>query len=398
VATVHIRRGRAKPLWAGHPWIFAASIERTEGDPADGDLVEVRDDAGRFLARGFWNGRSLLRVRVLTREESAPPAADLVAARVRAAVALRVAAGVPDGTEAWRVLNADGDGLPGVVVDRYGEWLVVQLSVLGMEALLDPLVDALREALEPRGILLRGGARHAREEGIRGADRLLGGEEPPETAWVRERGVLFGVDLRGGAKTGHFCDQRENRARFAGLTRGRCVLDVFSHTGGFGLHALVHGGAKSVTALDGSAPALERLRGNAERNRVADRVEAVEEDGFLALRRREGAGEKYGAVSLDPPRLAGKKEKVKGALGAMRELHLRGLGLLEEGGILATSCCSGAVTEEQFEETLRDAALKARRTVRILHRGGQGPDHPWSIAAPEGRYLKFLLARVTGIA
>ncbi len=394
MATVRIRRGRAKPLWAGHPWVYAASVESVEGTPADGEVVEVRDSEGRFVGRGFWNSRSLLRVRVLTTREDAPPLPELVAERVRAAVALREAAGVPAGTEAWRVVHAEGDGLPGVVVDRFGEFLVVQVSVLGAEALLAPLVDALAAALRPRGIWLRGGARHAAAEGVAAGDRVLRGEEPPETVWVREHGVHFGVDLRAGAKTGHFVDQRENRVRFAAMCRGRRVLDAFSSTGGFGLAALVLGGAERVVALDSSAPALARLRENAERNGVAARVEVLCEDAFLALRRLEGARERFGAVSLDPPRFAEGRTRVEGALRGFKELHLRALLLLEEGGVLATSCCSGAVPEEAFEDTLREAARTARRRVQVLHRGGQGPDHPWSVVAPEGRYLKFLLCRV----
>jgi 23S rRNA (cytosine1962-C5)-methyltransferase len=166
MATVVVRRGRAKPLWAGHPWVYAESVERVEGAPADGDLVEVRDDGGRFVARGFWNSRSVLRVRVLTREERAAPPAALVRERVLAAAALRRAAGVPEETEAWRLVHGEGDGLPGVVADLVAGFAVVQVSVLGMERLLDPLADAVVEAVRPRGVWLRAGARHAREEGV----------------------------------------------------------------------------------------------------------------------------------------------------------------------------------------------------------------------------------------
>ncbi|MCK6481675.1 MAG: class I SAM-dependent methyltransferase [Planctomycetes bacterium] len=394
MATVHLLRGRSKPLWAGHPWVYAASVERVEGDPPDGAAVEVRDDAGRFLGRGFWNSRSILRVRILTREEGETDLAAVVAARVREAAALRELAGVPAETDVYRVIHAEGDGLPGIVVDACAGFLVVQVSVLGMEALLGPLADALAAALRPRGIWLRGGARHARAEGISGEDRPLRGVSPPDTVWARERGVGFGVDLRSGAKTGHFSDQRENRARFAALCRGRRVLDAFCGTGGFALHALVNGGAASAVCLDGSEAALERLRVNAQRNGVGERIERVREDGFLGLRRLEGTGARFGAVSVDPPRLADNRHQVEGALKALREIHLRALLLLEEGGVLAASSCSGAVGDEPFEETLREAARLARRRVQVVYRGGQGPDHPWSVVAPEGRYLRFLLARV----
>lgn len=395
MATVVLRRGRAKPLWAGHPWVYAESVERVEGDPADGDVVEVRDGEGRFLARGFWNSRSVLRVRVLAREEKGADPAVLVRERVLGAAALRRSAGVTEETEAWRLVHGEGDGLPGVVADAAAGFVVVQVSVLGMERLLDPLADAIVEAVRPRGVWLRGGARHAREEGVAEGERVLRGEAPPPVAWARERGVWFGVDLRGGAKTGHFADQRENRARFAAVCGGRRVLDAFCGTGGFALHALVNGKASAAVAVDGSEPALARLRENASRNGVAARVEAHREDAFLALRRLEGAGERFGAVSVDPPRLAAKKHDLEGARAALREVHLRGLGLLEEGGFLATSCCAGAVPDELFLDSLREAARLAKRTVQVIHQGGAGPDHPWSVVAPEGRYLRFVLARVT---
>jgi 23S rRNA (cytosine1962-C5)-methyltransferase len=330
-------------------------------------------------------------------DEGARDPAAVVAARVRAAADLRVLAGVPAETEAWRLVHGEGDGLPGVVADRYGEWVVLQVSVLGMERLLDPLADAIAAAVRPRGIWLRGGARHAREEGVAGGDRVLRGAEPPAVVEVRERGVRFGVDLRGGAKTGHFADQRENRARFAALCRGRRVLDAFCGTGGFALHALANGGAAAALCLDASVPALERLRANAAANGVADRVEARREDAFLELRRMAGRGERFGAISVDPPRLAGRKHDLDGALRAYREIHLRALEMLEEGGVLAASSCSGAVPEEAFEDALRDAARLAKRRVQVIVRGGQGPDHPWSVAAPEGRYLKCLIARVGGM-
>ena len=398
MATVHLVRGRAKPVWAGHPWIYAASIASVEGEPADGDVVEIRDDARRWVARGFWNSRSLLRVRVLTMDEAATDPAAVVAARVRSAWALRTDAGVTAETDAFRLIHSEGDGLPGVIADHYAGWVVVQISVLGMERLLEPLARALGEAASPRGIWLRGGARHAKAEGVGAGDRALAGPAPPETVWVRERGVGFGVDLRAGAKTGHFPDQRENRARFAALCRGRRVLDAFCGTGGFALHALVNGGAASALCVDGSVPALEGLRRNAARNAVKEKVQDVEEDGFLAMRRLSGAGERFGAISVDPPRLAEKKHDIEGALGAHRDLHLRAMEMLEDGGILAASSCSGAVGDVPFEETIRDAARLAKRRVQVLYRGGQGPDHPWSPATPEGRYLRFVLARVTPLA
>jgi 23S rRNA (cytosine1962-C5)-methyltransferase len=206
------------------------------------------------------------------------------------------------------------------------------------------------------------------------------------------------VDLRAGAKTGHFADQRENRARFGELCGGRRVLDAFCGTGGFALHALVNGKAASALGVDAAAPALDRFLGNAARNGVGAKVTTRKEDGFLALRRLAGGRERFGAVSVDPPRLAARKHDLEGALRALRDVHQRALEVLEDGGVLATSSCSGAVDDDAFEGTLRDAARLARKRVQVIHRGGQGPDHPWSVVAPEGRYLRFLLARVLPLA
>jgi 23S rRNA (cytosine1962-C5)-methyltransferase len=385
-------------VWAGHPWIYQASVERVEGAPADGDLVDVVDERGQFVARGFWNSRSLLRVRVLHMDEGAADPGAVVAARVRAAAALREEAGVSAETDGYRLIHGEGDGLPGVVADRYAGWVVLQVSVLGMARLLDPLADALQGTDGCRGVWLRGGARHAKAEGLPAGDRLLRGEAPPPVARIVERGVSFGVDLRAGAKTGHFADQRENRARFGSLCRGRRVLDAFSGTGGFALHALVNGGAASALCVDGSAPSLARLEENAAGNGVGAKVRALKEDGFLAMRRLAGEGERFGAISVDPPRLAEKRHDLEGALKAHRDLHVRALEMLEEGGVLAASSCSGAVGDEAFEGTLRDAARLAKRRVQVLWRGGQGPDHPWSVVNPEGRYLRCVIARVTRLA
>ncbi len=398
MATVHLLRGKAKPLWAGHPWVYAASIARVEGDPADGDLVDVRAEEGTWIARGFWNSRSLLRVRVLSHNAEAKDPAATVAEHVRRAHALRLLAGVPSETGIWRLLHGEGDALPGVVADVCGGFVVLQISVLGMQRLIPALVDAVAKAVRPRGIWLRAGARHAREEGVSDREGVLRGKEPPPVVWARERGVWFGVDVRGGAKTGHFADQRENRARFASLCRGRRVLDAFSGTGGFALHALVNGGAKAAVAVDGSGPALERLEENAGRNGVGDSIEKRKEDAFLALRGMAEAQEQFGAVSVDPPRLAENRHQIEGAVKALREIHLRAILMLEEGGVLAASSCSGAISDENFEDTLREAARTAKRRVQVLYRGGAGPDHPWSVAVPEGRYLRFVLARVTRLA
>jgi 23S rRNA (cytosine1962-C5)-methyltransferase len=234
----------------------------------------------------------------------------------------------------------------------------------------------------------------ATAEGFPPGGGKMAGETPPDSVDFREDGVLWKVDIRGGPKTGHFLDQRDNRAAFAALCRGRRVLDVFSGTGGFGVAALTTGGATSALAIDASVSSLTRLAENAAANGAAGKVETKSGDAFEHMRALVAENARFDAVSLDPPRFAASKRELAGAVRGYRELNLKAMQVLVPGGILATSSCTGVLAEEDFERVVRDAAVDARRRVQVLRRGGQGPDHPWLTAVPEGRYLKHFLARV----
>ncbi len=390
---VALSKGRARPAWAGHPNVYEGAIEKVDGEPADGDEVDVVDSSGRFIGRGVWGGASALRVRIL-RNTRGPVDAAFVARRVRQAVALRrdvlQLAAV---TDAWRLIHGDGDRLPGVVADRYGDWVVLQVTNRPMADRRPALAKALLDAAGVKGVWERAAPKFAEREGFHPGGGRLAGETPPDAVVIQEHGLRFNVDLVKGQKTGHFLDQRDNRLRFGAFTKGRRVLDAFSGTGAFSIAALTQG-ATSALALDSSARVLERAAENATLNDCAERLESRAGDAFTALRELEEAGEKFGAVSLDPPRFASSQREVSGALRGYLEVNTRGVALVEPGGILATSSCTGAVSESDFLRMLRDAAFRARRRIQILAVTGQAPDHPWLTAVPEGRYLKHVLARV----
>ena len=384
----------AKPAWAGHPNVYDGAIERVEGEAATGDEVDVVDGKGRFVGRGVWHATSPVRVRIYRADEG-PIDAAFVRSRIAEAVALRRdVLRLSERTEAWRVVHGDGDRFPGLVADRYGPWVVVQVTTLGAAQRREAIAAALMAECGAQGVWERAATTFAESEGFHPGGGRLAGEAAPETVLFREDGVLWKADLRGGPKTGHFLDQRDNRRAFAEVCRGRRVLDVFCGTGGFGVAALAAGGAESALAVDGSKPSLERVRENAVGNAVAERVETRAGDAFDVLRALVAENARFSAVSVDPPRFASSRRELAGAVRGYRELNLKAMQVLEPGGILATSSCTGALSDEEFERIVRDAAVDARRRVQVLRRGGQGADHPWLTAVPEGRYLKHLLARV----
>lgn len=385
----------AKPAWAGHPNVFDGAVERVEGGtPATGDEVDVVDVKERYVGRGVYHAESAVRVRIY-RWTKGPIDADFLRRRVADAVALRRdVLRIQDRTQAWRVLHGDGDRLPGVVADRYGDWIVLKVTTRAAADRRAALAEALLAETGARGVWERASSSYAAAEGFHPGGGRLAGEAAPEVVEVAEDGVRWKVDLRSGTKTGHFIDQRDNRLAFASLCRGRRFLDVFCGTGGFGLAALVHGGAASVLGLDASAPALERAAENAALNGVGDRFASRQGDAFDLFAGLESEGARFDAVSVDPPRFASSRRELKGAVRGYHEINLRAMRLLVPGGLLASSSCTGVLEDAEFEKILRDAAVDARRRVQVLRRGGQGADHPWLTAVPESRYLKHLVARV----
>jgi 23S rRNA (cytosine1962-C5)-methyltransferase len=393
VGSVIVRRGRAKPLWKGHPWVFSDSIQDISGDPQNGDLVSVRDDGGRIIGCGFLSRDSRIAVRILAREEHVEANAAFFVDRIQRALRLRrETLDLPVVTDSYRLVHSEGDSLPGLVVDHFAGYLVVQFSTIGMHARREAILDALEELVRPAAIFEMPDRTAARLEGVPSEGGLLRGTAPDKPHIIMEHGVQFRVGLGLGQKTGFYTDQRDNRALVGRLARGRSVLDLHTYTGGFALCAATSG-ASEVVGIDSSGPVLAMAVDNAFLNNVRQvRFERADVKSYL--NELHGEGRRFDIVVSDPPKYAADRRSVDKALRAYRDLHLRAIRLVAEGGLLAASSCSGLVGADDFERTLREAAYDVGRSVRLLHRGGQAPDHPVLATCPEGRYLKFMLACV----
>jgi 23S rRNA (cytosine1962-C5)-methyltransferase len=370
-------RGAARAR-SGHPWIYRSDIAEAGGKI--GDVVPVFDGRGNFLGWGFYNPRSEITLRVAERRDE-PVDEAWFRTRIERALAYRDSLEI-DG-DAYRLLHAEADGVPGLVVDRYGEYLVLQVGSAAVEKRLDWIVEALLALLSPRGILLRGDSAARKREGLDTAVRVLYGEAP-ESVVVREGPVRYRARLWSGQKTGGFLDQRENRLATGRYARGR-VLDVFSYAGGFALHAARR--AETVEAVDASGPALEAARTNAELNDL-ENITFTRSNAFDLLRERSDAGEGYDTVILDPPAFARTKRDLPKARRAYKEINLRAMKLLNPGGTLVSCSCSYHFSRELMEDTLRSAAADAGKTLRVREWRGQSQDHPEILTIPETRYLK----------
>jgi 23S rRNA (cytosine1962-C5)-methyltransferase len=391
---VILKPKRARPFFGRHPWVLDAAVARVEGSPADGDVVDLATHDGKFIARGLWNSASRLRVRLYTFAAEVTLDDALWRARLESAVALRRSLGLDARDGAARLVNSEGDDLSGLVVDRYGDYLAVQVTALAMARRLDTLSAALTDLVAPRGILLRGADRGlAKLEGLQLPDRLLCGTAPDGPIFVREHGLTFGVDLTEGQKTGYYLDQRDNRQAAARYARGRRVLDMFCYSGGFAVACAVTGAARSVLAVDGSSRATALAKANAELNGAAN-VAVETADAFEKLDALRAAGERFGMVILDPPKFARSRATAEDALRAYHRINRVGVDLLEPGGILVTCSCSGSVSRDAFLEMLGGVAQRSGRPLQFLECRGAGPDHPVSASCLEGEYLKCVIARV----
>ncbi|MBM4268750.1 MAG: class I SAM-dependent rRNA methyltransferase [Deltaproteobacteria bacterium] len=390
-AAVKLKRGKEGPIRAGHPWVFSGAIAAVEGSPEAGAVVRVRDDTGTVLGVGLYNPRGSIAVRLVAGVDE-PVDAALVRRRVSDALTLRRRMGLVGESSAFRLLNGEGDGLPGVVADVYDRFVSLQLLNAGAERLRGLVLDALDDVLEPRGVFERstGGAR--REEGLEDRVGLASGQELPERVEIREEGVIHLVDVRRGQKTGFFLDQRANRAQVGRLASGLRVLDCFAYTGGFSL-AAAKGGAARVTAIETSGPALELARAAAARNEIPEeRIEWRAADVFDVLVADGSGRERPDLIVLDPPPFARHRSDRDRAVRAYRDLNRRALRTLAPGGMLFTFSCSPHVTRELFVHVVATSAPPGTR-LQVLASVGAGPDHPVLPAHPEGEYLSGLLVR-----
>ncbi|MCX7960497.1 MAG: class I SAM-dependent methyltransferase [Burkholderiales bacterium] len=390
-AALVLAPGREKSVRRRHPWIFEGAVARLEGEPGAGETVLVRSDAGEPLALAAYSPRSQIRARIWTFDPREAVDRAFFAARIGAALRLREALPAARHTNALRLVYAESDGLPGLVVDRYADVLVAQFLSAGAERWRAEILDALEQASGCAAIYERSDAEVRALEGLAPRAGFVRGSREARRCPIVEYGLQFRVDVAEGQKTGFFLDQRENRQRIRALAAGREVLDAFCYTGGFALAALA-GGARRVLAVDSSAAALEVARENLAANALdAARIAFERADVFAFLRQLRDRGARFDLVILDPPKFAPTAAQAKAAARAYKDINLLALKLLAPGGLLATFSCSGAIAPPLFQSIVAGAARDAGVQAKILERFGAGADHPVALEFPEGEYLKGLL-------
>ncbi|MGE0682195.1 MAG: class I SAM-dependent rRNA methyltransferase [Candidatus Binatia bacterium] len=387
--TIRLKSGREGPVRAGHPWIFSGAIDAIQGQDSAGTLARVMTAEGRVLGIGYHNPRCSIAVRMLTREDR-PIDASFIGQRLEFAFALRRALLPPD-TTGYRLVNGEGDFLPGFVVDVYGQFIVCQCLTAGAEALKPLLIAGLVSLLSPQGIYEKSEGTVRQEEGLPNATGLLWGVEPPPFMEIQENTCQFLVDPRGGQKTGFFLDQRDNRTLVRDLAQGKHVLNGFAYTGGFGVFA-AKGGARHVVSVESSDAALHLARRNWDINHIAEgQGTFVQADMFTYLRETRQA---FDLIILDPPPFARRRQDVPAGLKGYKEINLQAFRLLAPGGQLLTFSCSQHILTQDFLQTTLFAAADARRQVQLLKHLGPAVDHPLNLVHVEGAYLKGLWLRV----
>jgi 23S rRNA (cytosine1962-C5)-methyltransferase len=388
-----LKRGREKSLLRKHPWVFSGAIERVQGEPKPGDTVEIVDAAGAFLALAAYSPASQIRARVWSFEPEESIGAAFLRGRLERAIDSRRQLGLLGAEAACRLVFAESDGLPGLVVDRYADFVVCQFLSAGAERWRAEVADLLVELCGARGVYERSEASARRKEGLPSQRGVLRGEAPPAEIEVRMGAAHWLIDVVNGQKTGAYLDQQRNRARVAELAAGAEMLDAFAYTGGFAITALV-GGASAATLVESSAEALRTAEREAAANGVADSCRFVAASVFDELRVLRDDGRRYDLVVLDPPKFVHSAEQVSAGSRGYKDVNMLGLELVRPGGLLATFSCSGHVDAALFQKIVAGAALDARRDAQILERLSQPPDHPIAIEFPEAEYLKGLILRV----
>lgn len=383
--------GREKPVRNQHPWVFSGAIANIAGDPQPGDIVDVYSSSNDWLARGYYNPKSQIAVRLLTwRDEPIDDA--WWQAHLQRAVAARSHRPQRGPRATYRLINAENDYLPGLIVDRYGDWLVMQALTLGIDQRKAEIAEYLAHITHSRGVFERSDVDVRKLEGLRLSVGVLWGDAPPEHIEIQENARLL-VDVRHGHKTGHYLDQAPNRGLLYTLIeriKPARVLNVFSYTGGFGVHAALAGA--EVVNVDSSSDALALAQANFELNQTDG--DFIEADAFTYLREAHQAGEQFDVIVLDPPKFAQNKQQVDKAARGYKDINLSAFRIIKPGGYLLTFSCSGAISEDLFQKIVFGALADAGRQAQILRHLGPGEDHPVALTFPEGAYLKGLLLRV----
>ncbi len=391
--TIVLAADREKSLHRRHPWIFSGAIARVDGAPVNGATVALRSANGEFLAWAAYNTDSQISARVWSWQENETIDANFFRRKIGGALAARDTLSIADDSSGMRLIHAESDGLPGLIVDQYGQVLVMQIGSAGAEFWRETIADILQNLCAPICIYERSDSDSRGLEGLNERNGVLRGALP-ETVEVVEHGLRFKVDVAQGQKTGFYLDQRDNRHLTETLARDKSVLNCFCYTGGFSLYAL-RGGAKSVLSIDASADAL-RI---AEKNLIANNLDASQaewqcDDVFLALRKLRDQGRKFDFIILDPPKFAPTAAYAEKAARGYKDINLLGFKLLNPGGLLATYSCSGGISEELFQKIIAGAALDAGVDAQIVHHLHASADHPVLLSFPEGAYLKGLVLRV----
>lgn len=388
-----LNRGKDKAAWQLHPWVFSGAIQSKDQTIANGDIVAVYNHDQEFIAYGISNDKSRVAVRLLEWHPNLVPDEQWWRRRVRSAIQARQHLLHAENTTC-RVIFAEADFLPGLIVDKYGDYVSIQVHSVGLERVKDIIIDEIAQQLHPQGIYERSDLKSREFEGLPDANGLKYGAMPPDFVPVIENGIHYHINIIEGQKSGFYCDQRENRALTANYVKGRSVLDCFCYSGGFSLNAL-RAGAKEVVSVDSSALALDTLSQNVVLNGFDESIHSViQSDVNKYLRKLNDEGQKFDVVVLDPPKYAPSRSTLEKASRAYKDLNRRGLMLLESGGLLATFSCSGAMDIDTFKQVIAWAALDAGKEIQFIRQFHQPEDHPVRASFPEGEYLKGLLVRV----
>ncbi len=387
-----VKPSRQFPFLARHPWVHLSSLAQDGAGLTAGQVVDLTGPDGQWIARGLVNPHSRLRIRLYSWNRDESLTGEFFQRRIDQALARRALVGAAPADGAQRLVFSESDGLSGLVVDRYADFLSVQITAGGLDRFRDLILDHLQSVLRPAGICLRVDEKTASHEGIPQADQWVRGTPPDTPVTFVQNGLQWNVDLLSGQKTGTYLDQQANHAAAAKYLRGRRVLDVCCYVGGFGLVAAA-GGATEVVGIDSSQKALDAAAENARRNRITN-ASFVKTDCFDFLHQAVGRGETFDAVVLDPPRFAGSRHQIDSALRAYQKLNSAAVQLLSPGGVLVTNSCSGRVSRSDFLNVLSDVARRTGRHISILESRGASPDHPISASCPETDYLKCMICEV----
>lgn len=392
---VRLKKGKEKAVRQLHPWIFSGAIDQIKGKPENGDIVLITDSNDNFLAYGFYNSRSRVAIRLIEWSQETEINEGWWRKKIGKAVNFRKDLHT-ENTNTYRLIFSEADYLPGLIVDRYADYLSVQILTTGVERVKHIILDELQNLLEPKGIFDRSDASARAHEGMDASTGgVLLGSQPPEFVSVKENGIVYQVNISKGQKSGFYCDQRDNRKSVANYSSGKKVLDCFSYSGGFSLNAMSKG-ASEIISVDSSALALETLKKNIilnNFNNIPHRL--IQSDVNKQLRAFREENEKFDVIILDPPKYAPSRSALTKASRAYKDLNRIAMLLLSEGGLLATFSCSGAVDINLFKQIIAWAALDAGKNVQFIEQFSQPTDHPIRSSFPEGEYLKGLLCRVS---